>query len=368
RAQAEVFAVTDRRTSEDYHSLSEIMPGALDEIEAIGSRGGVLTGVPTGFADLDALSSGLHPGQMIVIAARPAVGKALALGTLLPTPAGWTTMGEVRVGDQLLGADGKPTQVVAATEVMHGRPCYEVEFDDGTVIVADAEHQWQTTTRAARRQQAENRTVWYWSKESRLRLRTASQTALAEPDRYITAAEVLGPKRTYEWKAPAYSSRRALLSAMVLQAERPKNAATTAVHERTVTTAQIAATLRHPTDGRLNHAVAVAEPVDLPPSDLPLPPYAMGIWLGDGTSRSTQFTSADPQVAEEIEADGLRVTKSRKAHLRYTIRFPEPTPVADRTCAVCGLLFTPKTSQVRTCGRVCGGRSRSAEWRLLLGP
>jgi replicative DNA helicase len=144
RAQAEVFAVTDRRGSEDYHSLSEIMPGALDEIEAIGSHGGVLTGVPTGFADLDALTNGLHPGQMIVIAARPAVGKALALDTPLPTPAGWTTMGEVRVGDQLLGSDGKPTQVVAATEVMHGRPCYEVEFDDGEVIVADADHQWLT--------------------------------------------------------------------------------------------------------------------------------------------------------------------------------------------------------------------------------
>ena len=144
RAQAEVFAVTDRRASEDYHSLSEIMPGALDEIEAIGSRGGVLTGVPTGFADLDALTNGLHPGQMVVIAARPAIGKALALDTPLPTPSGWTTMGEVRVGDQLLGADGKPTRVVAATEVMHGRPCYEVEFDDGEVIVADAEHQWLT--------------------------------------------------------------------------------------------------------------------------------------------------------------------------------------------------------------------------------
>jgi replicative DNA helicase len=144
RAQAEVFAVTDRRASEDYQSLSEIMPGALDEIEAIGSRGGVLTGVPTGFADLDALTNGLHPGQMIVIAARPAVGKALALDTPLPTTSGWTTMGEVRVGDQLLGADGKPTRVVAATEVMHGRPCYEVEFDDGEVIVADENHQWIT--------------------------------------------------------------------------------------------------------------------------------------------------------------------------------------------------------------------------------
>ena len=76
RAQAEVYAVTDRRTSEDYHSLSEIMPGALDEIEAIGSHGGMLTGVPTGFSDLDALTNGLHPGQMVVIAARPAVGKS----------------------------------------------------------------------------------------------------------------------------------------------------------------------------------------------------------------------------------------------------------------------------------------------------
>jgi len=76
RAQAEVFSVTDRRASEDYQSLSEIMPGALDEIEAIGSRGGVLTGVPTGFSDLDALTNGLHPGQMVVIAARPGMGKS----------------------------------------------------------------------------------------------------------------------------------------------------------------------------------------------------------------------------------------------------------------------------------------------------
>ena len=76
RAQAEVYGVTERRVSEDFLPLSEIMPGALDEIEAIGSHGGVMTGVPTGFADLDALTNGLHAGQMIVIAARPAMGKS----------------------------------------------------------------------------------------------------------------------------------------------------------------------------------------------------------------------------------------------------------------------------------------------------
>jgi replicative DNA helicase len=143
-AQAEVYNVTDKRTSEDYLPLSAIMEGTLDEIEAIGSRGGEMVGVPTGFADFDELTNGLHAGQMIVVAARPAVGKALALDTPLATPTGWTTMGEVRVGDQLLGADGRPTTVVAATEVMTGRPCFEVEFADGTVLVADAEHQWVT--------------------------------------------------------------------------------------------------------------------------------------------------------------------------------------------------------------------------------
>ncbi len=76
RAQAEVYGVTERRVSDDYRPLSEIMPETLLEIEAIGSRNGTMTGVPTGFADLDALTNGLHPGQMIVIAARPALGKS----------------------------------------------------------------------------------------------------------------------------------------------------------------------------------------------------------------------------------------------------------------------------------------------------
>jgi replicative DNA helicase len=76
RAQAEVYQVTDKRNSEDYAPLSEIMDGVLDEIEAIGNRDAGLYGVPTGFADLDDLTNGLHAGQMIIVAARPAVGKS----------------------------------------------------------------------------------------------------------------------------------------------------------------------------------------------------------------------------------------------------------------------------------------------------
>jgi hypothetical protein len=108
RAQQSIYDVTERRSSEDYTLLEELMQPTMDELEAIGSRGGSMSGVPTGFADLDGLTNGLHPGQLIVIAGRPGLGKALALDTPLPTPTGWTTMGEVRVGDLLLDAEGPP--------------------------------------------------------------------------------------------------------------------------------------------------------------------------------------------------------------------------------------------------------------------
>jgi replicative DNA helicase len=144
RAQAEIYDVADRRMSEDFVPLEDLLQPTMDEIDAIASNGGLARGVPTGFVELDEVTNGLHPGQMIIIAARPGVGKALALDTPLPTPTGWTTMGDVAVGDMLLGADGAPTRVVASTDVMLRRPCYEVEFSDGTAVIADAQHQWPT--------------------------------------------------------------------------------------------------------------------------------------------------------------------------------------------------------------------------------
>ncbi|KRB76594.1 replicative DNA helicase [Nocardioides sp. Root190] len=75
-AQSEIYKVTDRNKSEDYAPLSDIMDGVLDEIEAIENRETGIYGVPTGFADFDELTNGLHAGQMIVVAARPAMGKS----------------------------------------------------------------------------------------------------------------------------------------------------------------------------------------------------------------------------------------------------------------------------------------------------
>ncbi|MBC7291879.1 MAG: replicative DNA helicase [Actinotalea sp.] len=251
-AQAEIYAVSENRTSEDYLPLSEIINGAMEEIEAASNRGEGMVGVPTGFSDLDRLTNGLHPGQMVVIAARPAIGKALALDTPLATPTGWTTMGEVAVGDRLLGADGRPTTVVAATEVLVDRPCYEVTFDDGTTIVADAQHQWLTDTRASRR---------------------ASQEAQVRG----TTPRVLPGIRTTE---------------------------------------EVAATLRCATaDQRLNHSVPTARALDLPEVDLLVDPYALGVWLGDGHSASARFTSDDPEIAMRIEAVEMDEPSERLAIL-----------------------------------------------------
>ena len=76
RAQAEIYEVTDRRTSEDFVPLEDLLQPTMDEIDAIASNGGLARGVPTGFTELDELTNGLHGGQMIVVAARPGMGKS----------------------------------------------------------------------------------------------------------------------------------------------------------------------------------------------------------------------------------------------------------------------------------------------------
>ncbi len=75
QAESEIYAVTDRRSAEDFVQLNTLLPAALDQIEKM-SKGLINEGVKTGFKDLDILTNGLHPGNMIVIAARPAVGKS----------------------------------------------------------------------------------------------------------------------------------------------------------------------------------------------------------------------------------------------------------------------------------------------------
>ncbi len=75
-AQNDVYAITRQGVGEDYAPLSSSIELAINEMENASKRGGEMTGVPTGFHKLDEMTQGLHPGQLIIIAARPAVGKS----------------------------------------------------------------------------------------------------------------------------------------------------------------------------------------------------------------------------------------------------------------------------------------------------
>ncbi|MEV4535616.1 replicative DNA helicase [Asanoa sp. NPDC049518] len=77
-AQQAIYDVTEKRVSEDFAILADMLQPTLDEIEAVGAQGGVMTGVPTGFTDLDRLLNGLHAGQLVIVAGRPGLGKSTA--------------------------------------------------------------------------------------------------------------------------------------------------------------------------------------------------------------------------------------------------------------------------------------------------
>lgn len=154
-------------------------------------------------------------------------GKALALDTPLPTPSGWTSMGDVRVGDELIGADGKPCRVVFATEVMLDHDCFEVEFDDGTKVIADRDHKWLVESQNG------------WSK-------------------VMTTGEI-----------------------------EPKH--------------------RFGKSNRSTFAVRNTKPIELPAAPLPIGPYTLGSWLGDGHSRTCRIYGALDDVLEtanHIRAEG----------------------------------------------------------------
>lgn len=232
-------------------TFADALPRVIDQVER-----GQQAGLSTPWPDLDRKIHGLSDGRLYVVGGRPGGGKALSLDTPLVTPTGWTTMGDVKAGDLLIGDDGKPTRVVAATEVMTGRPCYRVTFDDGETIVADAQHEWLTTTRASRRSEA------------------AARDLVAQ--RHLPNSWDQRHKREF----PSVK-----------------------------TTQHIAETLRVGSDNRINHAVPLPAPMVGEHCDLPVDPYVLGVWLGDGSSRVAQITTPDQQIIDEIRGAGYTMTK-----------------------------------------------------------
>jgi len=125
----------------------------------IAGAGAPLAGTPVGrhqlggeVVCLDPLAwvrGGLTTNPGMFLLGQPGAGKALSLDTPVPVPAGWTAMGDLRVGDYVFDDAGRPVPVMAVSEVMTGRTCLEIRFDEAAAIIADADHQWVTVAAAA---------------------------------------------------------------------------------------------------------------------------------------------------------------------------------------------------------------------------
>lgn len=208
------------------------MQERIDQYEidkAEGKKSGILCGIPL----FDDLTDGFQQGDIVTVAGYSGRGKALDLNTPVPTPDGWTTMGEIQAGDYVFGADGKPTLVLNAWPILHNRKCYEVTFSDGSNIIADAEHLWEAYDWTAR------------GSESRQKRKVVSgdypwndQTHLCKKPRVLTTDEILSEmnKDHRKWSIPC------------------------------------------------------AKPVEYPEQDLSIDPYIFGYWLGDGNSNSACIT------------------------------------------------------------------------------
>lgn len=189
-------------------------------------------------------------------------GKALALdtpvpvmyrdpmideSTQIPVPGGWKTMGDLVVGDQVFDESGNPCNVTAVYDV-NPQVAYRVTFADGSWIDACSEHQWIT-----------------WEHLDRKALGRSSETALIPAD----------------W--PNWRSDSGL-------GPRVRN------------TEDIRASLHHGARGDGNHSVPLTAPLVLPEVGLPIDPWALGYWLGNGSRNSGQVTG---NAEDELEVRTL---------------------------------------------------------------
>lgn len=148
-------------------------------------------------------------------------GKALSLDTPIPTPKGWTTMGQLKVGDEVLGRDGQPTKVTFVTPIQYNHQCFKVSFEDGETVIADKDHNWYVRDKS--------------NKE------------------FVATTEQILPKYKRERK-----------------------------------------------DGKGTeylYRVPMNLAIELPAANLPIDPYVLGLWLGDGISAKPAFTVHQDDLA-----------------------------------------------------------------------
>jgi replicative DNA helicase len=140
-----IFSVTEQKTTVSFEPVKPVIARVFKNIEALYERQEEITGIPTGFADLDRLTSGFQPADLVILAARPSMGKAQPLGSLVLTPTGFVQMGSLQPGALVIGADGKPHRVLAVFP-QGEKEVFRVRFTDGASVECCDEHLWFTAT------------------------------------------------------------------------------------------------------------------------------------------------------------------------------------------------------------------------------
>ncbi len=138
-AEQAIFSLAEAKTTGEATDLNTLLQETYQKLE--NHDGKVISGLATGFMRLDELTSGLQNGEMIIVAARPSMGKAQPLTARVLTRAGWKAMGELKVGDALASVDGAASEVVGIYP-QGERQVYRITFADGRSTECCAEHLW----------------------------------------------------------------------------------------------------------------------------------------------------------------------------------------------------------------------------------
>jgi len=158
RSVAEITKIIEKGNLEDYEQCETILRKALehgdnrdDGLDIFDDIASVLEEdfrkpIRTGIEGLDdVMDGGLSKGELAAILAPFGVGKAQPLKSKILTPNGWVTMGDISVGDEVIGRDGKKIKVVGVFP-QGIRPIYKVKFNDNTETLCDEEHLWSVNT------------------------------------------------------------------------------------------------------------------------------------------------------------------------------------------------------------------------------
>lgn len=218
-------------------------------------------------------------------------GKELAINTSIPTPYGFSLMGDIVVGDEVLSSSGLPVKVIAVSEIDYDSIGYEIEFDTGEKIICEERHLWFTASYEERANL--NTQTDEWRKARRNNRPSRAKEASKKPwvSESITK---LNKERVYDCKVPVEGSVR--------------------------TTKELIDTL-YVRRTRLNHSISVTKPIELNEKVLPIEPYLLGLWLGDGHSDTPTISMAQ----EDIEV--LELPEYRK---EYIVRLENRKPFTKR--------------------------------------